>query len=524
MAIKYAGVTLLLEDVRGEIIDHANRYLATEDLRAFTCAPEIHQNNLPLPYPNYSTPLRPKINTLYWPTGASRWAVGYFLVNTAKLREIISKHPNGGPARLGLATEHNRGGAELSAGGAIAQGSIADEFLYSVAFSVNPPDDRGFLITPEMYWLPARPLTASSAHNVTGTAGKSETDLWILPLVDQRYFWQFKSLYSSKTTWKGIFDDIKTALVLTDTNTDTYGAAFGVPDERAFRTRPSPDGPYFNAAVLLDGLAVSLGLRVNTLPRRDTKFNLTIKLETSGEATATRDLFNQNTTTDGVLAGGMIHRTASEGEIPGTLRLVFPRYCNGIFTDGNAYTLDRLSKNYGGTNPNEQIHYLNVTAAADFTSGGGAPDNAANLGTMADAIATSFYGWLSTREDRTFFGIRPWIPTGYDDYVEWSFYRMPNGTFQAQTRVHGMPYNFLTSRWSSQLFGIKYYPDFIEGTLAGDLAALGTADMNVIGADGGGTVEVEDRYGWTLASGKKLGVMKKWKGGQCIWRPIVSEC
>lgn len=98
------------------------------------------------------------VGTLYWPTGASRWAVGYFLVTDEQLAEIRKK------------TFGKYPGASAQQG----QGSIAQPFVMSGA---GGKDGK---IETLLYMLPAWPLLG-----VPGGDG-----LNLLTLVDDRYFWR----------------------------------------------------------------------------------------------------------------------------------------------------------------------------------------------------------------------------------------------------------------------------------------------------------------------------------------------
>jgi hypothetical protein len=101
MGISFAGVDLLLEDPGGVFQSWLDRNLSLQDMRLFGSEPVAyregrdgsrhHENRegVGLPLLNWSAPPRPKLNTLWMPTGASRWGVGLFLASDAQLTEII---------------------------------------------------------------------------------------------------------------------------------------------------------------------------------------------------------------------------------------------------------------------------------------------------------------------------------------------------------------------------------------------------------------------------------------------------
>jgi hypothetical protein len=89
--------------------------------------------------------------------------------------------------------------------------------------------------------------------------------------------------------------------------------------------------------------------------------------------------------------------------------------------------------------------------------------NGTALDALAEAISLDFYGWSSKDYDRTFSGIVPWVPTGFDDSILWTFGRLSaveqyelekdkeDGSavgircqrdLLAQTRVQTLPPNF----------------------------------------------------------------------------------
>lgn len=148
-------------------------------------------------------------NVLYWPTGASRWACGWFAVDESGATA----------ARLGAT------GADL----------IITDGIQS--------------ITTTMYPLPLIPL-----HRVTtDTLG-----LYLLPLVDERYFWWGKhgtiTVTEGTTTWAGLYGEIATALDILLT-VDTVASEHLLPSSLHSQKRgPLPP--------LLDRVAFSCGQKV----------------------------------------------------------------------------------------------------------------------------------------------------------------------------------------------------------------------------------------------------------------------
>jgi len=161
-----------------------------------------------------TTPARPiRINTLWWPTGASRFAVGYFLCTDRNLEAIN----------------------QVTAGGTIAQ-----PFAMTTA--------NGGIAT-KLYALPARPLSARDPDS---------RQMWLLTLVDQRYFWWYISSgiipVTSTTSWSDLIGHIQSALNITIL-TDAIPAGYFTPS-------PSLTTRYEFLPLLLDAVAYNLGMRL----------------------------------------------------------------------------------------------------------------------------------------------------------------------------------------------------------------------------------------------------------------------
>lgn len=148
---------------------------------------------------NYSYLPRPKLNTLVWPTGASRF--GYF---------------------FGLSETAASGSGTL----AFTDGSVS--------------------VSPSMNVLCSKKVSALGG-------------LYILVLVDPRWDWQFKSVgnltVDQDTTWDSLFSTVGAALGVAIT-TDAISADFLQPDPQELQRQ------YQNGAVMLDAMAASVGQRI----------------------------------------------------------------------------------------------------------------------------------------------------------------------------------------------------------------------------------------------------------------------
>lgn len=416
--ISYAGVPLLLEDPGYEFQVWLERALSLQDLTLFGVEPwDVYQGRnrprgpfvgqefmvsgesetvtLPsvpfvgLPLPNYSLrrPPRWKINTLWWPTGGTRYSIGLFLIDASGLATIISRVSR---------TGSNAGLANL----------VIQEFQNGTA---------GATMTVPMYLLPPRELNSTE----TGRDG------YLLCLVDRRYYWGFKDSglleVNSETTWEEVYDHIAEAMeetILYDAIAPGY-------------VRPNPlevTRRYENAGMMLDAVAHSVGQRI--------VYGTDGVVRAQDTATATTlNTLNQSLILErGLSAGGRMlqHR---QGIYPESVRTVFPVKVDDEFLpDGEVYprTVDATQEAASavaqwGYIPGA-VKVIHTTAPAIFSSGDSledigngtaTPQNDGAVTMLANAIARDFYGWLAEQYDQSGVGFLPWTPTGFDDYIWW---------------------------------------------------------------------------------------------------------
>ena len=407
MAITFAGQPLLLEDPGRELQRWLDRALSLDDLRLFgDLFPAKHDARdnsrsgnrvfVGLPTPNWSAPPRPKINTLWWPTGATRWAVGLFLVDKATWDLIY-------PELLA------DGGADL---------------VFSDDTSVEAKT-----FTAKMYALPPRRLDAYS-----DTAEDSPGGIYLLPLVDVRYFWQFMDVgdlgVDAATTWDDLIGTIETAMEIAITR-DTVPEAYLNPDPTELGRR------YENVALMLDAIAWSVGQRI-VVDLRGSVF--------SHNSTTTAAIHEYNVTEwtygnaselgldpawqdSGVNTwAGDATSEFEDSRRPESVRVVFPRYSAGCPVGDEVWMIEKGGGLWSGA-----YKVFHSTCQADMSSGGAEPDNVADLDALAQQIADDYYGHMPpTTWDMSFVGLRKWHPSGYDDWVWWHFgwqYPMPTEGF-----------------------------------------------------------------------------------------------
>lgn len=416
MAVTFCGVPLLLPDPEGRVQAHLDRYLSLDEMRVW-CEPAavrsgrarprgligrdspfpavgIDGSRVGLPRPNWSTYFMPRatLSTLWWPTGASRWAQGLFLADDAALTNINAAIGSDGSGTLSLTAS-------------------MDGASQSVAASM-------FLLAP---------------IRLTGTDGDDGQNLWLLPLVDQRYFWQRSEAglleVEADTTWAEILATLGNQLGTTIT-ADSAPAVY-VPDPVELTRR------YENAAVLLDAVAACIGQRVVV------SLGGSVRLQN----TTTAAIYDQlNRTSAVVVAGGDV-AGVNWSLSPATVKVIFPRYQLGIpQADGDVYAVSVTGSASGrGT----KVFF--DTAAAEFGYGGATPYNEADLQAIAEQIATDFVAWQRAPAALTLAGLATWTPSGYDDFVWYHVGSLSGvigqdgeryGQTDVFTRVAGMPLGF----------------------------------------------------------------------------------
>lgn len=439
--ISYAGIPLLLEDSDGRLQRWLDEYCSIDDMRPWSeSASRVSSrpNSISglklgrnLPIPNYAEPLRPKLSTLYWPTGAARWSHGFFLASTTQLAAILNYVGNSNTA------------APLVM------------------------DDGTTSLTTQMYLLPPRLVTAAPLM------AQSDQALYILPLVDARYYWQFvnsDNFYASFDTtdtpsitdWDQAYDALETALGITISHS-AVASDYHTLDPDEFLRR------YENAAVLLDAVAHSVGHRI--VRQID---GAVISMDWSASVS--------NFAASGILlAGGNFGTYQHDAVKAAQVKVVFRKWrCNQIDIDGEVHVVTKNATDYGTAGTSGAVKTIHTTAYADFTLEASDPDNNTDVVALANQIAADYYAGHGKRYDYVFAGISAWYFTGFDNYAEFCLGRLhcidevlrateisdskggedtryalePKGRYQAYTRVCSQPDNFGVEEQLSQFYNL----------------------------------------------------------------------
>ncbi len=407
MPIQYAGVDLLLEDPEGKVCRWIDRYLSTDGMQffgpltAWVGSRSNPRSNVEqftaFPIPNYPDPPKLKINTLYWPTGASRWSVGLFLADDAKLTEILSN---------------------LNADSLDMRGNAA---LLRIWDTDGPPSDVNGMW---MYLLPPRKV---SAYDGSGTAGYPKNGVWILPLVDERYWWQFKRFSGEVSSWDNLLESIRdTVSSFSDWAMDGVPSEYGRPHSVEFNREDD------SVAMVLDAAAHCVGMRF-VMDTHSTAYPAT-RRQTGllRNPVSAESILNSNIhgflSNYGILAGGEFSNNHISMAKPEKVLVVFPRGRKDRIGDTKEADL-------GGA-VSDTYKVFHEAADTEITDDTWRQD-------LANRIAQDFKGWCSRLYDVTYPGIVDWRPCGFDNWIEFSVgKRLKGNIYKMQTRVCSMPLNF----------------------------------------------------------------------------------
>ena len=415
MSITFAGQPLLMEDPAGKFSAWLDWAMDYENFNPF--AGPVYKREgrdnprgedpgtafVGLPIPNYPDPPKLRLNSLYVPTGAGRWSQGLFLVDNDALLEIDKV----------IDDSTTNGSAVLS----ISEGKTTLD-LQMFAFGprrVSEPGDKA---------------------------------VYVLPVVDQRWFWQWQDVgelvVDDETTWSELLTQLSAKY--DPPIADLESLLFSIP---LAYMQPDPvelTRRYENYAMLLDAIAACLGKRVLFDPA-------TSRLELQGYTEAGDRL------SDGVTdnAARAILNFSGEGQasrhiIPTEVRVCFPKTIQDIQTaTGELFTITKSAAEFITGNPQTgfttQVFF--DTAHAEF-AGGSYPANLPQLDALTTEIASDFYGWLTNHYDIAYSGVISWTPNGFDDYVLYEINTrnenkidgIAEGDYVAMTRVRSLPYNF----------------------------------------------------------------------------------
>jgi hypothetical protein len=378
---------------------------------------------------------KPAINQLYYPNSATQWAEGYFLLDEA-----------GFQAYLALATPTSMGA-----------GPTLTPFPFIA--SADDPTVSGAGLTPQtfttnLFALPPRPLSGQ----VPG--------FYLLPLVDERYWWQFQggpTNITGSTTWAQLYSTLASALGITFDN-DLISTNYLVPCN--YSALDTEGGNY---ALLLDAVAANLG---QTIVRSYDGTYYGMSAETSnsnifgslavqqpfGAQIAGNLMFTFDPNSGNLLPGPQLNNL-----LPAYVTVYFPKKLNkdsqgnvgkGLYVNPRTARIP-FGETQGDLQPytvtlNEQTLYQNagivgyngfktfydtcpalLNNATDAT-----PINNTDLGNLSQQIALDYWASLWSGLDLAYGAPIPWTPEGSHDLII---------TFSKErltTRVRRLPWNY----------------------------------------------------------------------------------
>lgn len=354
------------------------------------------------------TPMVPEIppirlGTLRWPRDASRFATYHCVVNSSKKAEI--------EAALGTTTTTSTSTSTTTT--STTTTTPPGNSLGSLAGLLVLDDGRdGQQISATMYPLPMRPLAQ---------IGGDDDDLYLLTLVDIRFWlrWKTGSITAKPASWTALFETLESLLGI-DLTIDTVDADYKSPS-RVWIQHYQP------LTTLLDAAAASVGQRVVF------RFNGTAATQKATTAKTNSDA--QYADIQKVL-GGQIQTADIRRYVPANIDVLFAQW---EFDAGEWVKLEApyvvtkqlSSLAVSGYSSATGVQSHSAIVHADYSYDGA---NAADCSALAAQAATDWYQWRLADVDVTLPGVEPWIPTAYEDAVEWT-YRLGNPEPLIATRI-----------------------------------------------------------------------------------------
>lgn len=312
----------------------------------------------------------PRLGRLSWPTGASRWATGFFLATDSQLDLIRAAvyEPEYIPGELILGDGTNS-------------------------------------ITASMYMLPPRPL-------FTGTTA---AELWLLVLVDQRYFWWRNRTgnltVSGSGKWSDAYNQLAGLLPDVTLKSDTPVDAYASP-------------PALLSAVdeaippLLDYTARCCGQRI--ICPLSGPYVYAYGLASSD------DILADNLLLPNARIGGGTLALLTEGDgvsiLPASVQVDFPAQDGSGNWLGVVESLtikfSELEILEGGETSGSVTLIYPLAAVLNP-----AWSNETTCLSVATQYATDYYLYRAANEDIVLAGIAEWEPEGYEDWIEWTYTR-----------------------------------------------------------------------------------------------------
>lgn len=424
MTISFNNVDMLLADPEG-VADRFVRSYSSWPHAEINSPPTATHSNQPIPRPNW--PKRPPmgVNQLYFPTGASRWACGLFLTDQAGVDSLATVLT--GKLIMDLSNETIN--VSVTPSGA-----------------VSPVEwNAGSRFCAYMHKLDPVPVSVT------------DDTLWIVPLVDVRYFWQGMSVRLENIgTWEELITELAEKLTEQSGTEDTattfiareLGDAYNWLVTLADPELSIPDPCFFsqqpvNVPNAMDMVCWTLGLRfipedlTTGLTTDSTRFRL-INYHNRGSFPGggssvdngvyhkQRDAMLASATTRATAGGDS--QTEDSADVPNEVQMQFVELPSGPAKEEYLST-QSLGLSTSGN------HARRVWSPAVPTS-----DNHTELDTLAEVWTAGFAAWVRYKFRWTWPGGPTPRFSGYEDFILFSQVKSRAiGRYVAHVRVDSLP-------------------------------------------------------------------------------------
>jgi hypothetical protein len=427
--IQIGNTPIMLQDPSGQIDQHIEKHHTLELMRAFERPAAVQvPRGTNLLFPNYPSLPAPRLNQIVLPTGATRWGYGLFLVTTTQKDAILTEAAL--PAKKGrLKVTFCTGDSWKPVP---ATGTSAFKSQFSLTMSPLPP----------------RPMTPTGLPVIAGVQ-----DLWVLPMVDQRYWWQWLNVDRIESE---SFADVQAIIDYLDGKlNDTANLLYSCKNPKHDKIPDIATGNnYENVAVVLETLAWHIGCQL--VPEIN---------ENSVRGTAQETGFALLSVDD----SPVIHDNNLKGKIglapctrpttgavtsanSGWETVGFPAVAMGgpvTIVQGSAFLPESILLPAAGTYAKRKASEVGLTTVRTVAGTSGVfrvkfKDADPVPDALRDQVVKDFYNRFSKIHDYTFSGIQKWQPTAFDDCVILSQARFTGSNeVRFQTRVRSWMQNLM---------------------------------------------------------------------------------
>ena len=357
--------------------------------------PTGNTGKIGLPVYNWPAPPPLRINQVYWPvTGASRWAYGLFLATGQQKADILAATSSGTCGYTDVVISYDT----LPVSGD--------------TFHLAEGDDTS---TVTLRMFPLTPMRIAGCDD--------ENDMFLMVMVDQRYWWQFTNagdLCNYVDSWSTLIARLATRLQI-GLSTPTIPSAYDAcgPHQQSWLRS------FHNAALLLDAATMCVGGRVVSNFANNV---ITLMSPWTGSNVLAANLTSQTLQ----LAGSSCTNVKTNG-LPERVDVLFPLAACGHLTSGcmegtcseNYYSVPIQGSSLLSTDEYcfqsgtaKSIHVRGIadypcSCDEDITT----PSNANEMAALAIQIAADYYHSCRYTYDMTYNAVSGWNPCYYDDYV-----------------------------------------------------------------------------------------------------------